>query len=169
MGCSMPGFPVHHQLLEFAQTQVHRVGDGCLLLPEGGFFSRSRSQEELSSGLSLSWQAGELTLFCCCQALSLDWGPGLMTMPIPCPPPAGAHSPLTATPPSDLPSPTPTSWTGEHWRVWRHFQQSQPQAGQAGPIEIPKQIEWLTFTECPLRARHWGLAYIWSLNSLKFP
>ena len=27
MNCSMPGFPVHHQLLELAQTQVHRVGD----------------------------------------------------------------------------------------------------------------------------------------------
>ena len=27
MNCSTPGFPVHHQLLEFAQTQVHRVGD----------------------------------------------------------------------------------------------------------------------------------------------
>ena len=25
--CSMPGFPVHHQLLELAQTLVHRVGD----------------------------------------------------------------------------------------------------------------------------------------------
>ena len=25
MGCSMPGFPVHHQLLEVAQTHVHRV------------------------------------------------------------------------------------------------------------------------------------------------
>ena len=27
MDCSMPGFPVHHQLLELAQTQVHRVAD----------------------------------------------------------------------------------------------------------------------------------------------
>ena len=27
MDCSTPGFPVHHQLLELAQTQVHRVGD----------------------------------------------------------------------------------------------------------------------------------------------
>ena len=27
MGCSMPGFPVHHQLLEFAQIHVHWVGD----------------------------------------------------------------------------------------------------------------------------------------------
>ena len=25
--CSMPGFPVHHQLQELAQTHVHQVGD----------------------------------------------------------------------------------------------------------------------------------------------
>ena len=27
MDCSTPGFPVHHQLLEFTQTHVHQVGD----------------------------------------------------------------------------------------------------------------------------------------------
>ena len=27
MDCSMPGFPVHRQLLELAQTHVHQVGD----------------------------------------------------------------------------------------------------------------------------------------------
>ena len=27
MDCSMPGFPVHCQLLEFTQTHVHQVGD----------------------------------------------------------------------------------------------------------------------------------------------
>ena len=27
MNCSMPGLPVHHQLLEFTQTRVHWVGD----------------------------------------------------------------------------------------------------------------------------------------------
>ena len=27
MNCSMPGLPVRHQLLEFTQTHVHRVGD----------------------------------------------------------------------------------------------------------------------------------------------
>ena len=27
MDCSMPGFPVHHQLPEPAQTHVHQVGD----------------------------------------------------------------------------------------------------------------------------------------------
>ena len=27
MDCSMPSLPVHHQLLELAQTHVHHVGD----------------------------------------------------------------------------------------------------------------------------------------------
>ena len=27
MNCSMPGISVHHQLPEFTQTHVHRVGD----------------------------------------------------------------------------------------------------------------------------------------------
>ena len=27
MSCSMPGLPVHHQLPEFTQTHIHRVGD----------------------------------------------------------------------------------------------------------------------------------------------
>ena len=27
MNCSMPGLPVHHQLLKFTQTHAHRVGD----------------------------------------------------------------------------------------------------------------------------------------------
>ena len=27
MGCSMPGFPVHHQLWELNQTHIHQVGD----------------------------------------------------------------------------------------------------------------------------------------------
>ena len=28
MDCSMPGFPIHHQLPELAQTHVHRVSHG---------------------------------------------------------------------------------------------------------------------------------------------
>ena len=27
----MPGFPIHHQLLELAQTHVHQVGDAIQL------------------------------------------------------------------------------------------------------------------------------------------
>ena len=42
MVCSTPGFPVHHQLLELAQTHVHRVGDAiqpshCLSSPSPTF------------------------------------------------------------------------------------------------------------------------------------
>ena len=29
--CSIPGFPVHHQLLELAQTHLHQVGDAIQL------------------------------------------------------------------------------------------------------------------------------------------
>ena len=31
MDCSMPGFPVHHQLLKLAETHVHRVSDAIQL------------------------------------------------------------------------------------------------------------------------------------------
>ena len=27
MDCSMPGLPVHHQLLQFTQTHIHQVSD----------------------------------------------------------------------------------------------------------------------------------------------
>ena len=30
MNRSMPGLPVHHQLLEFTQTHVHWIGDACI-------------------------------------------------------------------------------------------------------------------------------------------
>ena len=33
MNCSTPGLPVHHQLPEFTQTHVHRVGDAIQLSP----------------------------------------------------------------------------------------------------------------------------------------
>ena len=33
MDCSMPGFPVHHQLSELAQTHVHQLSDLILCCP----------------------------------------------------------------------------------------------------------------------------------------
>ena len=56
MNCSTPGLPVHHQLLEFTQTHVHRVGDpiqpshplsspfppAFSLFPASGSFPRSQ-------------------------------------------------------------------------------------------------------------------------------
>ena len=49
MDCSMPGLPVHHQLLEFTQTHVSGVGDAIqpshpLLSPSPPAFSLSQHQ-----------------------------------------------------------------------------------------------------------------------------
>ena len=43
MDCSTPGFPVHHQFLELAQTLVHRVSDAILPVPAGKVDQVSRS------------------------------------------------------------------------------------------------------------------------------
>ena len=48
--CSMPDFPVHHQLLELAQTHVHRDGDAIqlphpLLAPSPPTFTLSQHQD----------------------------------------------------------------------------------------------------------------------------
>ena len=49
MNCSMPGFPVQHQLPELAQTLVHRVGDAIqtchpLSSPSPPAFNHSQHQ-----------------------------------------------------------------------------------------------------------------------------
>ena len=49
MDCSTPGFPVHHQLLELAQTHVRQVGDSIqpshpLLSPSPPTFNLSQNQ-----------------------------------------------------------------------------------------------------------------------------
>ena len=49
MDCSTPGFPVHHQFPELAQTHVHRVGNAVqpsypLLSPSPPAFSLSQHQ-----------------------------------------------------------------------------------------------------------------------------
>ena len=49
MDCSTPGFPVHHQLPELAQTHVHRVSDAIqpsdpLSSPSPPAFSLSQHQ-----------------------------------------------------------------------------------------------------------------------------
>ena len=55
MDCSMPGFPVHHQLLEFTQTHIHWVGDAFqpfhpLSSPSPPTFNLSQHQ-----GLHIRW------------------------------------------------------------------------------------------------------------------
>ena len=65
MDCSTPGFPVHHQLPEPAQTHVHQVGDAIqpshpLLSPSPPAFSLSQ-HEGLFQWLSSSHQAATST------------------------------------------------------------------------------------------------------------
>ena len=65
--CSMPGLPVHHQLLEFTQTHVHRVGDDIqptdpLPSPSSLVFSLSQHQG-LFQWVSSSHQVAKVFIF----------------------------------------------------------------------------------------------------------
>ena len=64
MACSMPGFPVHHQLPELPQTHVHQVSDAIqsshpLSSPSPPAFNLSQNQV-LSQGLSSSHQVAKV-------------------------------------------------------------------------------------------------------------
>ena len=50
MNCSMPGLPVHHQLPEFTQTHIHRVGDAIQTSHPLSFPSPPAPQSLLASG-----------------------------------------------------------------------------------------------------------------------
>ena len=67
MNLSMPGLPVHHQLLELTQTHVHRVGDAIqpsppLLPPSSPAFNLSQHQG-LFQGVSSSHQVAKVLEF----------------------------------------------------------------------------------------------------------
>ena len=67
MNCSTPGFPVHHQLLEFAQTQVYRVSYAIqpshpLLSPSSHALNLSQHQG-LFQGVSSSHQVAKVLEF----------------------------------------------------------------------------------------------------------
>ena len=70
MDCSMPGFPVHHQLPEFAQIHVHQVGDASQTIsssavpfssrlqsfPASGFFQMSQFLHQVGKVLEFQFQ-----------------------------------------------------------------------------------------------------------------
>ena len=67
MDCSTPGLPVHHQLLEFAQTHAHGVSDAIqpshpLLSPSPLAFNLSQHQS-LFQGVSSSHQVAKVLEF----------------------------------------------------------------------------------------------------------
>ena len=60
MNCSMPSFSVHHLLLEFTQTHVHRVGDAIqpshlLSSPFPPALNPSQHQSLFQSSLRMRW------------------------------------------------------------------------------------------------------------------
>ena len=63
MDCSIPGFTVHHQLLEFTQTYVHQIGDAIqpshpLSSPSPPAFKLSQHQVRVfssESALHIKW------------------------------------------------------------------------------------------------------------------
>ena len=76
INCSMAGFPVLHNLLEFAQTHVHWIGDAIQpshplsspsppafnLSEHQGLFQRGSSSNEASGGQSIGVSASALVL-----------------------------------------------------------------------------------------------------------
>ena len=78
MDCSMPGFPVLHSLLEFAQTHVHWVSDAMqpsdpLLSPSSPTFNLSQHQG-LFKWVSSSHQVAKVLAFQL-QHQSFQWTP----------------------------------------------------------------------------------------------
>ena len=76
MDCSTPGLPVHHRLLEFTQTHVHRVGDAIqpshpLSYPSPPAFYLSQHQG-LFQWVSSSHQVAKVLEFQL-QRQSLQW------------------------------------------------------------------------------------------------
>ena len=82
MNCSMPGFPVLHYLLEFAQTHVHWVNDAIQpshlpLPPSLPAFNPSQHQG-LFQGISFSYQVAKV-LELQFQYQSFQWYSGLIS------------------------------------------------------------------------------------------
>ena len=78
MAYSMPGLPVHHQLPEFTQTHVHRVGDiiqpsHLLLFPSPPVFNLSQNQR-LLQWVNSSHQVAKILEFQL-QHQSFQWTP----------------------------------------------------------------------------------------------
>ena len=98
MNCGTPGLPVHHQLPEFTQTHVHRVGDAIqpshpLSSPSPPALNFSQHQGQLftSGGQSIRVSASTSVLPMNAQ----DWSPLEWLVGFPCSPRDSQESSLT--------------------------------------------------------------------------
>ena len=87
MDCSTPGLPVHHQLPEFTQTHVHRVGDAIQpshplsspssaainLSQHQGLFKRVSSSHQMAKHRSFSFNIGPSNEYSGLISFRIDW------------------------------------------------------------------------------------------------
>ena len=87
MNCSTPGLPVHHQLLEFTQTHIHRVSDAIqpshpLSSPSPpapnpsqhqSLFQWVNSSHDTTWYLPFLWNSSLENLICSCVIYMLVW------------------------------------------------------------------------------------------------
>ena len=88
MDCSMPGFPVHHQLLELAETRIHRASDAIqpshlLLSPTSppafslsqhqGLFQWISSSHQVAKVWSISFSISPSHEYSRIISLRMDW------------------------------------------------------------------------------------------------
>ena len=83
MNCSTPGLPVHHQLPEFTQTHVHRVGDAIqqshpLLSPSPPAPNPSPASESFPMSQHFAWGGRSIGVSALASVLpknTRDWSP----------------------------------------------------------------------------------------------
>ena len=79
MDCSMPGFPVHRQLLELAQTHVHQVGDVIPFsscpesFPGSDLFQGVSSSSQVAKVLEFSYNISPFNEYSGLISFQIDW------------------------------------------------------------------------------------------------
>ena len=87
MNCNMPGFPVHHQLLELAQTHIHQVSDAIQpshtppspsppafsLSQHQGLFQRVSSSHQVAKVLDFSFSISPSNEYSELISFRMDW------------------------------------------------------------------------------------------------
>ena len=125
MDCSTPGFPVHHQLPELAQTHVHWVGDAIqpchpLLPPSPPTFNLSRHQglfkwvgssHQVAKGWSFRFNMSDSNEYSGLISFRIDWFDLLTVQGI-------LKDSLTIVQKHQFLSTQPSFWSNSHIHTW---------------------------------------------------
>ena len=125
MDCSTPGLPVHHQLLELAQTHVHWVGDAIQpshpLLPPSppafnlshhqGLFKWVGSSHQVAKGWSFSFNMSPSNEYSGLVSFRIDWFDLLSVQGI-------LKDSFTIVQKHQFLSTQPSFWSNSHIHTW---------------------------------------------------